>query len=63
VRTVRRIQGGVRQGRHRENIWVYERERGISEWLVRKVEERYVRTNSKVKVERKRVNGLRRQRE
>jgi hypothetical protein len=29
---------------------VYERERGISEWLVRKVEEIYVRIKNKVKV-------------
>jgi hypothetical protein len=29
---------------------VYERDRGISEWLVRKIEEIYVRTRNKVKV-------------
>jgi hypothetical protein len=30
-----------------------ERERGISEWLVRKIEEIYARTKNKVKVEEK----------
>jgi hypothetical protein len=40
-----------------------ERERGISEWLVRKVEEIYAKTRNKVKVREKRANGLRRQRE
>jgi hypothetical protein len=32
---------------------MYERERGISEWLVRKVEEIYARTRNKVKVREK----------
>jgi hypothetical protein len=34
-----------------------ERERGVSEWLVRKVEEVYGRTRSKVRVEKEKVNG------
>jgi hypothetical protein len=34
--TVRSLQDDVLQGRQRENVWIYEREPGISQWLVRK---------------------------
>jgi hypothetical protein len=44
---------GVWQGRQRENVYERERERGISKWLVRKIEEIYARTKNKVKVEEK----------
>jgi hypothetical protein len=57
VRTVRRLQGGVRQGWQRENVCVYERERNKQ---MRNVEEIYARTKSKVKVgEKEHPLGLR----
>jgi hypothetical protein len=48
VRIVRRLQSGVDRVKMFECM--RERERGISEWLVRKVEEIYGRTRNKVKV-------------
>jgi hypothetical protein len=59
-------QVGLKKGRgtrRRENVCVYERERRINKWLVRKTEEKYSRTKNKVKVKEKNVNGLKRQME